>query len=123
MASGSKPGERRGGRRKGTPNKMSRDLREMVEGALHDVGGQAYLARQAQDNPGAFLALVKGLLPRQINAEVSAQAEVQDKRAIIDDIVRMLCDGSLNKGQELPMPALAAPGRLQEDRRTSWGGK
>jgi hypothetical protein len=40
---GSKPGERRGGRQVGTPNKITRDLREMIIGALEDVGGRAYL--------------------------------------------------------------------------------
>ena len=123
MASGSKPGERRGGRRKGTPNKLSRDLRELVEGALRDAGGQAYLVRQAQENPVAFLGLLKGLLPRQIDAEVSSQVEVQDKRAIIDDIVRMFQSGSSNGGQEAAMPALAAPARSEEDRRTRWGSR
>ena len=40
-----------GGREKGTPNKISGALREMILGALDDAGGQAYLMRQAQENP------------------------------------------------------------------------
>jgi hypothetical protein len=36
---GSKPGERRGGRRKGTPNKIPKVLREMILEALDGVGG------------------------------------------------------------------------------------
>ena len=123
VARGSKPGERRGGRRKGTPNKMSRDLREMILGALNDAGGQAYLVRQALENPSAFLPLVKGCLPKQIAADITTQVEAQDRRAIIEDIVRMLGDGSSNRRQESPMPALAAPGGLQEDKRTRWGCK
>ena len=50
--SGSKPGERRGGRQKGTPNKMSKALKDMVLGALDDVGGQEYLARMSQEPAG-----------------------------------------------------------------------
>ena len=44
-----------GGRQVGTANKLTRDVREMVLGALADVGGQAYLAQQAQQNPTAIM--------------------------------------------------------------------
>jgi len=64
-------GTRVGGRQKGTPNKLTSDIRAMVLGALEDAGGQSYLAKQAQKNPNAFLALVGKMLPRDIKAEVS----------------------------------------------------
>ena len=44
-----------GGRQVGTANRLTRNVREMVLGALADVGGQAYLAQQAQQNPTAFM--------------------------------------------------------------------
>lgn len=69
---GSKPGERRGGRQKGTPNKVTGELREMILGALDDAGGREYLTEQARDNPSAFLALVGRTLPKEIKAEVTA---------------------------------------------------
>jgi hypothetical protein len=37
--SGSKPGERRGGRQKGTPNKVTRTLQEAILQALDEAGG------------------------------------------------------------------------------------
>lgn len=43
----------------------------MVEQALHEAGGVAYLTEQARENPSAFLALVGKLLPRNVTAEVS----------------------------------------------------
>lgn len=55
------------GRKKGTPNVIQRDLREMILGALNDVGGQAYLAAQAKKNPRAFIALVGKCLPKDLN--------------------------------------------------------
>jgi hypothetical protein len=64
---GSKPGERRGGRKKGTPNKVSGDLRAMVLGALDRVGGQTYLEQQARENPQAFMTMVGRCLPKQVN--------------------------------------------------------
>ena len=61
-----KPGERRGGRQKGTPNKASADIKAMILGALQDVGGREYLAKRALDTPGPFLALVGKVLPMQL---------------------------------------------------------
>ena len=66
---GSAPGERRGGRQKGTPNKVNSDLKEMILGALAGAGGQDYLQRQAELNPGAFLTLIGKVLPMQITGE------------------------------------------------------
>lgn len=63
---GARPGERRGGRVKGTPNKIGTDIKNMVLGALSDVGGQQYLAKQAHENPKAFLALVGKVFPSTI---------------------------------------------------------
>jgi len=60
---GSAPGERRGGRQKGTPNKSTADLKGMILGALAGAGGEAYLQRQADENPGAFLTLIGKVLP------------------------------------------------------------
>jgi hypothetical protein len=54
------------GRPKGVPNIINRDIKEMILGALSDVGGRAYLAEQAKRNPNAFLGLVGKILPYQI---------------------------------------------------------
>ncbi len=59
------------GRPKGLPNKINRDLKEMILGALDDKGGREYLARQADENPTAFMALVGKVLPSTMNANVS----------------------------------------------------
>ena len=58
-----------GGREKGTPNKISGALREMILGALDDVGGQAYLMRQAEENPGPFLTLLGKVLPTTLSGD------------------------------------------------------
>lgn len=59
-----------GGSRKGIPNKVSADVREMVRGALTDAGGREYLARQADENPTAFLSLIGKVIPKEIEAHV-----------------------------------------------------
>lgn len=79
---GSKPGERRGGRKKGTPNKVSGDLRTMVLTALDKVGGQKYLQQQAKANPQAFLTLVGRCMPKQVNlgGELSLTLELVSRK-------------------------------------------
>ena len=56
-----------GGRGKGTANKLTASVKEMIEGALSEVGGRHYLVQQAQENPTAFLTLVGKLLPKDMN--------------------------------------------------------
>jgi hypothetical protein len=48
------------------PNKLTTDLKEMILGALSDVGGREYLAQQARQNPAAFLTLIGKVLPTQL---------------------------------------------------------
>jgi hypothetical protein len=66
---GSKAGQRRGGRKKGTPNKVTGQLKDMILGALEDEGGQHYLREQARTNPNAFLALVGRVLPMTVQGD------------------------------------------------------
>ena len=51
------------GRKPGVPNKITGDLKGMILGALAGAGGEAYLQRQADENPGAFLTLIGKVLP------------------------------------------------------------
>lgn len=55
-----------GGRAKGTPNKLTADVKAMVLEALDKAGGVSYLLTQAQSNPNAFLTLVGKVLPMTV---------------------------------------------------------
>lgn len=57
-----------GGSRKGIPNKATAQLKDMILAALDEAGGAKYLARQAKENPGAFLTLLGKVLPLQVSA-------------------------------------------------------
>jgi hypothetical protein len=59
------------GRPKGSQNKATKALKDMILGALDQAGGQAYLAAQAEENPAAFLTLIGKVLPSEIKAEHS----------------------------------------------------
>lgn len=69
-------GKPRGASRKGIPNKVTKELKDMILGALDDAGGQKYLALQAIENPGAFMGLVGKVLPKQIDAEIKHEGNV-----------------------------------------------
>lgn len=59
-------GRKTGGRRKGTPNKLTGELKSMILSALDGAGGVDYLQRTADSHPAAFLSLVGKVLPMQV---------------------------------------------------------
>jgi hypothetical protein len=68
---GSRPGERRGGRQKGTPNKMTVDVKTAIIDAFHALGGADYLCKVGRENAPVFCALLGKTLPKDIKAEVA----------------------------------------------------
>jgi hypothetical protein len=70
MAQGRAKGSpKTGGRRPGSPNKVTKALKEMILGALDQAGGQDYLAVQAVANPAAFMALLGRVLPTTLGGD------------------------------------------------------
>lgn len=75
------------GRGKNNPNKVTRDLKDMILCALDAAGGADYLLLQAQKaNPTAFLALVGKCLPKDMNVTATVTLtdllrEVEARRA------------------------------------------
>ena len=57
------------GRKPGSPNKITRELREMILHALDKAGGVAYLVEQAHINSTAFLALLAKTMPRDVHVQ------------------------------------------------------
>lgn len=57
------------GRPKGSKNKVTGAVRDMVLQALDEVGGVKYLKRQAEENPTAFMTLVGKVMPTQVTGE------------------------------------------------------
>jgi len=56
-----------GGSRKGVPNVVTKELKDMIRNALDKAGGEQYLYQQAIDNPTAFLTLIGKILPKDVN--------------------------------------------------------
>jgi hypothetical protein len=77
-----------GGSRKGVPNKVTRDIREMIRESLDRAGGVAYLVKQATLNPASYLALVSKIIPQQINATIRRELPEMSR----EDLLMMLED-------------------------------
>lgn len=68
-----KGSEKTGGRKKGTQNRQTKALKDMILSALEKAGGkeggEGYLLKQAQEDPKTFLALVGKVLPLQVTGD------------------------------------------------------
>ena len=81
---GSKPGERRGGRQKGTPNKTTGALKEAILRAAEAVGEdtrgkgglEGYLRRVAKEDVKAFSALLGKVLPLQVTGDSTNPVQI-----------------------------------------------
>lgn len=62
-------GRKTGGRQKGSPNKMTKQLKDTILQALDESGGVEYLKQTAIDHPAAFLTLIGKVLPLQVTGE------------------------------------------------------
>jgi hypothetical protein len=69
---------KRGGRSKGVPNKMTRDLKEAIFNAMARVGlngrgkdgVEGFMTRAALKDLNAFLGLVRAFVPKQVEASI-----------------------------------------------------
>ena len=76
------------GRPKGLPNKVTSDLKAMIQQALDNAGGVQYLTERAQDprTASAFLTLVGKVLPMTVQGPGEGGAHVFQK--IVVEVVR-----------------------------------
>lgn len=75
------------GRPKGSPNRLSASVKEMILGALDDLGGQAWLTEQAQADPRAFMSLLGRILPSEIQMDANimhAEQITEIRRVVVD---------------------------------------
>ena len=63
-------GNRGKGRPKGSPNKLTRDMKEAIIEAFNNVGGVDYLTKVAQNDERTFCGLLGRVLPMTVDGEV-----------------------------------------------------
>jgi hypothetical protein len=74
---GSRPGERRGGRKKGTPNKLTANVKAAITAAFADAGGKDYLVMVAKTDPRTFCTLLGKVLPTQIGSDTDQPVRIE----------------------------------------------
>ena len=74
MAIGKKSG---GGSRKGSPNKLTKSVKEAFEVAFNELQGDknANLANWAKENTTEFYKLAAKLIPTSVNADLTSKGE------------------------------------------------
>jgi hypothetical protein len=60
-------GFKTGGRKAGTPNRITSDIRETILYAFENAGGVTYLTKVAVDHPQVFCTLLGKVLPSHAN--------------------------------------------------------
>src|SRR5262249_48801818 len=94
------------GRPPGAANKITKQLKDMILGALDRVGGEEYLAKLAIENSSAFSSLLGKVLPATLAASESsggAGVELRFVREIVWPDGRREVEGATPKA--LPAPA------------------
>lgn len=59
-------GIKTGGRKLGTPNKLTAALKDALANAFEEVGGQSYLVKVALEDPRTFCTLLGKAMPTAI---------------------------------------------------------
>lgn len=69
----------RKGRKPGAQNKVTAEVKDMVKGALEDLGGKAWLVKQAKKHPTAFFTLVNKMVPTALTGEINLTTTLATK--------------------------------------------
>ena len=83
-AKGTRPPAAGNGRKKGTPNKATKALKDAILNAFEKVGGEDYLVLVANDDPKTFCTLLGKVLPTTLNANVDGELVVSVTRKRFD---------------------------------------
>ena len=70
-----------GGRKKGSKNKTTAEVKQMLLDSLHDpkVGGVKFLVKLATEDPRTYASLLSKLIPRDVVAKVSGGDELIER--------------------------------------------
>ena len=59
-----------GGRKKGTPNRVTASVKEAILAAFEELGAHRYLVNVGRSDPRTFLALLGKLIPSEVRAHL-----------------------------------------------------
>ena len=76
-------GKREGaGRKKGSTNKTTTEVKEAILQAFDKLGGVEYLVEVGKDNPQVFLSILAKVLPKEVVAEVTHKSHEEMLREL-----------------------------------------
>jgi hypothetical protein len=79
-------GKKTGGRRKGSPNKTTADVKAALVAAFDQLGGVPALVRFAKKRPAEFYKLWAKLLPSEVKATVDGTVRLELVEEILDGV-------------------------------------
>lgn len=77
-----KGAKKTGGRKAGTPNKMTTTAKEAFQAAFDHIGGMHGLATWAKGNPGDFYKLYARLIPVDLEAKIRGKVTITFKEPL-----------------------------------------
>jgi hypothetical protein len=104
------PRKKHGGRKPGTPNKSTQEVKAKILAALDMVGGEKYLAQVARTHPAAFIALVGKVLPMQVRADITDFTYVIQRLEVSAQPVPGVISNGLPQAPRLLAPKVANDG-------------
>lgn len=71
-------GENRHGRAKGTPNKITKSVKEAYKQAFDELGGVQALKKWGKKNTTEFYKLVTKLIPTEVSGQMEIDVKIRD---------------------------------------------
>lgn len=76
-------GTKSGGRKKGTPNRLTAAFKDAVRTVYHEIGGDAAFAGWARENQGDFYKIAARLIPTELTTQGEGIVVVVNRGAAI----------------------------------------
>jgi hypothetical protein len=92
------------GRPKGSPNKTTKAVKEMILAALGELGGEEYLIAQGKENPVAFMTLLGRIIPSEVKMDTKPLFQ------FVNVLPPELPPGNLDSDLSLPEKESHVPG-------------
>jgi len=78
-----------GGRKKGTPNKVTSSVKEAIMNAFDKVGGEEYLMEVAKNDHRTFCSLLGRVLPKEISANIHSDLDLMTDEELEAELARL----------------------------------
>lgn len=78
-----------GGRKKGTPNKVTSSVKEAIMKAFDELGGEKYLVEVAKQDHRTFCSLLGRVLPKEISASIDTDLSLMTNEELEAELAKL----------------------------------